>query len=94
MSKAFDNVCHDMLLQRNLNLGVSQAVHKWFKSYLTDRWQYVRIGTSFSAPAALSCGLPQGSVVSPFLFNICTDSMSSVPKRCNLEWYVDDSKTF
>ena len=28
MSKAFDSVCHDMLLQRILNLGVSPAVHK------------------------------------------------------------------
>ncbi len=39
MSKAFDSVHHDMLLQRILNLGVSPTVHKWFKSYLTDRWQ-------------------------------------------------------
>ena len=49
-----------------LNLGVSQAVHKQFKSYLTDRWRHVRIGTTFSAPATLSYGLPQGSVLSPF----------------------------
>jgi hypothetical protein len=41
MSKAFDSVDHDMLLQRIINLGVSFAVHKWFKSYLSDRWQYM-----------------------------------------------------
>lgn len=94
MSKAFDSVCHDMLLQRILNLGVSPAVHEWFKSYLTDRWQYVRIGTTSSTPVALSFGIPQGSVLSPFLFNIYTDSLSSAPKSCNLESYVDDSKAF
>ena len=37
MSKAVDSVDHNMLLQRILNLGVSSAVHKWFKSYLSDR---------------------------------------------------------
>ena len=94
MSKAFDSVDHNMLLQRILNLGVSSAVHKWFKSYLSDRWQYVRIGTTSSAPVALSYGIPQGSVLSPFLFNIYTDSLSSVPNSCSLESYVDDSKTF
>jgi hypothetical protein len=94
MSKAFDSVDHNMHLQRILGLGVSTAVHKLFKSYLSDRWQYVRIGTTSSAPVALSYGIPQGSVLSPSLFNIYTDSLSSVPNSCSLESYVDDSRTF
>ena len=91
MSKAFDSVDHNMLLQIILNLGVSSAVHKWFKSCLSDRWQYVRIGTTSSAPVALSYGIPQGSDLSSFLFNIYTDTFSSVPNSCSLESYVDDS---
>ena len=94
MSKAFDSVRHDMLLQRILNLGASPAVYTWFKSYLSDRQQYVRIETTASAPATLSYEIPQGSVLSPFLFNIYTDSLPSGPESCNLESYVDDSKTF
>ena len=94
MSKAFDSVRHDMLLQRISNLGASPAVYTWFKIYLSDRQQYVRIETTASAPATLSYEIPQGSVLSPFLFNIYTDSLPSVPESCNLESYVDDSKTF
>ena len=94
MSKAFDSVRHDMLLQRISNLGASPAVYTWFKSYLSDRWQYVRIGTTALAPATLSYGIPQGSVLSAFLFNMYTDSLPSIPESCNLESYVDDSKTF
>ena len=75
-------------------LGVSPVAHEWFKSYLADRSQYVRIGTTTSTTAPLTHGIPQGSVLSPFLFNIYTDSLPSIPEFCNLESYVDDSKEY
>ena len=77
-----------------MDLGVTSEVLNWFKSYLSNRSQYVRIGTATSTCAALEHGIPQGSVLSPFLFNIYTDSLTSTTKSCNLESFVDDSKTF
>ena len=70
LSKALDSIQHDVdiLLQKILRLGVSPAVHEWFRSYLADRSQYVRIGTTTSTTASLTHGIPQGSVLSPFLF--------------------------
>ena len=94
LSKAFDTIKQDILLQKILPLGVSPAVHEWFRSYLADRSQYVRIGTTTSTTAPLTHGIPQGSVLSPFLFNIYTDSLSSVPESCSLESYVGDSKEY
>ena len=94
LSKAFDSIEHDILLEKISRLGVSPAAHEWFKSYLADRSQYVRIGTTTSTTAPLTHGIPQGSVLSPLLFNIYTDSLPSIPEFCNLESYVDDSKEY
>jgi hypothetical protein len=96
LSKALDRIQHDVdiLLQKILRLGVSPAVHEWFRSYLADRSQYVRIGTTTSTTASLTHGILQGSVLSPFLFNIYTDSLSLIPEFCSQESYVDDSKEY
>ena len=94
LSKAFDSVQHDILLKKIMDLGVTSEVLNWIKSYLSYRSQYVRIGTATSTCAALEHGIPQGSVLSPFLFNIYTDSLPSTTRSCNLESFVDDSKTF
>ena len=80
--------------RRWLRHCVSPAAHEWFKSYLADRSQYVRIGTTTSTTAPLTHGIPQGSVLSLFLFNIYTDSLPLIPEFCNIESYVDDSKEY
>ena len=94
LCKAFDSIEHHTLLGKISRLGVSPAVHEWFRSYLADRSQYVRIVTTTSLTAPLTHGIPQGSVFSPFLFNIYTDSLSSIPESCSLISYVDDSKEY
>ena len=39
-------------------------------------------------------GVPRGAILSPLLFYIYTNDLATVPKVCNLESYVDDSKVF
>ena len=94
LSKAVDSIEHHTLLGKISRLGVSPAVHEWFRSYLADRSQYIRIGTTTSLTAPLTHGIPQGSVLLPFLFNIYTDSLPSIPESCSLKSYVDDSKEY
>ena len=48
LSKAFDSICHSTLLLKLRRLGTSSQTLKWFESYLTNRKQSTRLGTSLS----------------------------------------------
>lgn len=51
---------------------IGRTVFTWMKSYLFVRSQAVSIGDVFSEAAALHFGVPQGSLLGPILFIICT----------------------
>ena len=46
LSTAFDRICYSTLLLKLSILGTSSQALKWFESYLTDRKQSTRLGTS------------------------------------------------
>ena len=94
LSKAFDSVSHPILLRKLSSVGASSQTVKWFDSYLTERSQSVRIGSSLSSPQKITHGVPQGAILSPLLFCIYMNDLPLVPLECRLESYVDDSKVF
>ncbi|PFX21034.1 RNA-directed DNA polymerase from mobile element jockey [Stylophora pistillata] len=93
-SKAFDSVDHAILLAKLQALGVSRASSDWFKSYLSERLQCVRIGAETSSLRAISHGVPQGSILGPTLFTIYLNNIPSIPDVCSLKSYVDDPKLY
>ena len=67
LSKAFDIVNHNILLQKLENYGIRGVVLK-FQSYSKNRKQFVSIGNVRSDISYISCGVPQGSVLGHFFF--------------------------
>ena len=69
LSKAFDTVDHNILLRKmSHQFGIRGLENKFFESYLSNRFQYVRINNSRSKKAKIIYGVPQGSNLGPVLF--------------------------
>ena len=69
-SKAFDSLNHIILLSKLKCYGIQQDALCLLKSYLTNRSQYVQLGNVKSSHHTVLCGIPQGSVLGPLMFNI------------------------
>ena len=68
LSKAFDTVNHQMLLQKLEYYGIRGITNDWFKSYLYNKKQFVSLDSFKSDMLHVSCRLPQGAVLGPILF--------------------------
>ena len=68
LQKAFDTVGCQILLAKLNHYGIHGVSNDWFKSYLSNRNQYVSINGYKYGLAALNCGVPQGSVLESLLF--------------------------
>ena len=68
LQKAFDTVDHQILVAKLNHYGIRGVSSHWFKSHLSNRNQYISINGYESGLAAISCGVPQGSVLGLLLF--------------------------
>ena len=94
LSKAFDSIDHTRLLHKLSIVGASPSTVNWFKRYLSNRYQYVRIDSTISNTVPITHGVPQGAILSPLLFCIYLNDLPSAHSSCKLESFADDSKLF
>ena len=91
--KAFDLVDHGILLRKLAEMNVTKAFWLWTRSFLKDRRQQVKLAGTLSSVKPCPAGVPQGSVMSPALFNIhINDIENSIPDglSINICKYADD----
>ena len=89
LKKAFDTVCHERLLIK-LNNGIRGNAYDLLKSYLTNRYQYVRINNNSSTLKQIKYGFPQGSILGPLHYIIYVNDFSNTI-NCNSKLYADDT---
>ena len=78
ISKAFDTVNHNILLQKLNRYGIRGEMHNLLKDYLTDRKQFTTYKNAKSDDAKIVCGIPQGSILGPLLFSIYLNDLPLV----------------
>lgn len=89
LSKAFDSVHHETLLNKLSLLNIDKF---WFENYLSGRTQSVKIGNIISDKLPIFYGVPQGSVLGPKLFLPYINDLNSLIKDCKITQFADDSQ--
>ena len=77
LTKAFDSLSHSILLYKLRLYGVSDRDLNLFRTYLSDRKQRVKSHAILSDTLSVNRGVPQGSVLGPFLFIIYMNDFPS-----------------
>ncbi|EYC16215.1 hypothetical protein Y032_0034g2863 [Ancylostoma ceylanicum] len=97
LSKAFDKVCHNVLISKLEHIGIRGKLLEWIRSYLNNRQMTVRVGNDFSRSYPCSSGVPQGGALSPLLFLVYTLDLPHVLKtspHVKVQLYADDIKIY
>ena len=88
--KAFHTIDHKILLRKLASYGIDHTALKWFDTYLSDRQQKCVVNGELSGVRAVTCGVPQGSLIGPLLFMIYINDLPNCLSKALPRMYADD----
>ena len=91
LSKAFDCLPHDLLIEKLRAYGLAPDAVSLLSSYLSDRVQQVKLGSHTSTWEKILKGVPRGSILGPLLFNVFINDIFYFVKQAAIYNYADDN---
>ena len=89
-----DMVEHSILIKKLANYGIRGNTLEWFKSYLSDREQFVCVNGTKSTTNKIKYGVPQGSILGPLLFVIYINDLPNISNKLKFYLFIDDTNIF
>ena len=80
LSNAFDTVNHNILLEKLKAYGIQSENPKWFRSYLSNRKQFISYDDSKTEMKIVKCVVLQGPILGPLFFLIFVNDLSNSTK--------------
>ena len=90
LSKAFDKLKYDVILSTLSASTLPPSFVSWFCGYFENRTQFVRIGAAKSTLVQVTSGVPQGSVIGPFIFSMIAGTFPVDFENATVIKYADD----
>lgn len=89
--RAFETIDPKLLISKLNKFGITDVEIEWFRSYLSDRRQVVKIGNVISNELNNRLGVPQGSILGPLVFICYINDLEKCLKYCQLKMFADDT---
>ena len=91
LQKVFETLNHEILLEKLKHYEIRSKQNDWFRSFFTNRKQYVSMVGFFSKTKIVKCGVLQSSTLGSLLFLIYVNGLANALEKSIVHHFADDT---